>query len=412
MVIKELYYKIHDIIILRNTNNKKEIKFDYKLFFMVLFLIFLGIIVIIVRLNTNSIINISSSIHRVKTLVYIMIGFLVGILIYFFNYKKIKKISLIIYLIATSIMLLPCVRGLCSKVNNVYYVSIIVFSIQIVTIALPLYIISFVGFIIGDKKNDVKYSSKEGKSIKKKIGIFMLAIISLILMMVDLSFTNMIILAISYLIIVTSKIIKEQKYCILKLGTIYGIIFSVISVFTIIILLQQSINWSKVEEYINVNIESADDGSNMLLQREIIRKAKMVGEAENLSAPIDETIFYSESNYTFIYIIGKLGLYYAELIVLVYIFIAIKLMLNVKKVQDEYGRYLIVGLGALFIVQSFATMFVNISLGVYADVNLPFITYGGSYFIINIFEMALIFSVYRRRVPCNVEIVEKIVIQK
>ena len=33
--------------------------------------------------------------------------------------------------------------------------------------------------------------------------------------------------------------------------------------------------------------------------REIIRKAKMVGEAENLSAPIDETIFYSEINWIF-----------------------------------------------------------------------------------------------------------------
>ena len=407
MVIKEMYSKIYDKIILRIINNKKEgkkeNKFDYILFFMILFLIFLGIIVIIVKLNAESVINISCYIHRVKTLAYMLFGIFMGLLIYFSNYKKIKKISLSIYLIATLIMLLTIIPGVCIKVKNVYYINMYLFTVQIAIIALPLYIISFVGFIIDDEKNNEKCNNKKIKSIKKKIGIFLLAIISLILMIVNLSFTNMIILAISYLITITSKIMKEKKHRILKLGTIYGVIISIIGVFTIIILLQQLINWSKVEEYINVNIESADDGSNMILQREIIRKAKMVGEAENLSAPIDETVFYSESNYTFIYIIGKLGLYYAELIVLVYVFIALKLMLNVKKVQDEYGRYLIVGLGALFIVQSFATMFVNISLGIYADVNLPFITYGGSYFIINMFEIALIFSIYRRRIMYNIE---------
>ena len=398
-MIKRMYNNV-----LKKINyDKNEEVFDWKLFYLILCIACLGVVIIITKINVKSTIDIAHDMHRLNTIVYIVIGLIFGVIIYFFDYKKIKKYSFVLYLIATCIMLLSCVKGLTFKVNGIFYIRLFGTTISIVTTALPLYIISFVGFIINDKKNDERYNYKKDKSIKKKMVIFILAIISLILMMIDLSFTNMIILVISYLIIITIKIIKERNYCILKLGTVYGFVVSIICVFTVIIVLQQSVNWSKVEEYINVNIENADNGSNMLLQREIIRNAKMVGEAENLSVPIDETIFYSESNYTFIYIIGKMGLYYAEIIVVLYIFIAIKLMLNVKKVKDEYGRYLTVGLGALFIVQSFATMFVNISLGIYADVNLPFITYGGSYFIVNMFEIALLFSIYRRRIMYNIE---------
>ena len=420
MFIKKWYYFLYSKILIKKEKNQEEInKFDWKLFLLSIVLILLGIVILVVKVNSRG--SISCSMHRLNLIVYLILGVIEGGFIYFFNYKKIKNYSLGIYYIATIIMLSPYVSGFVFQENGIYYIRIIRFTIQIVTIALPLYIISFIGFLMDEEKNNIKsikHSNKKFKLTKKKIGIFISAIISLILMIVDLSFTNMVILAISYLIIITSKIMKDKEKRMLKLGTIYGVIFSIICAFTIIIFLQQSINWNKVKEYINVNIESADNGSNMLLQREIIRNAKMVGEAENLSVPIDETVFYSESNYTFIYIIGKLGLYYAELIALVYVFIALKLMSDVKKVKDEYGRYLMIGLSSLFIVQSFATMFVNISLGIYADVNLPFITYGGSYFIINMFEIALIFSIYRRRdMYNNIEseenkIEEKILIKK
>ena len=39
----------------------------------------------------------------------------------------------------------------------------------------------------------------------------------------------------------------------------------------------------------------------------------------------------------------------------------------------------------------------NINMGIQSNVNLPFVTYGGVYFIVNIVNMAIIFSVYRRK---------------
>ena len=39
----------------------------------------------------------------------------------------------------------------------------------------------------------------------------------------------------------------------------------------------------------------------------------------------------------------------------------------------------------------------NINLGIQININLPFVTYGGAYFIVNIINIAIILSIYRRK---------------
>lgn len=49
-----------------------------------------------------------------------------------------------------------------------------------------------------------------------------------------------------------------------------------------------------------------------------------------------------------------------------------------------------------------------VNMGVQTNVNLPFVTYGGIYFIVSILSMAIIFSVYRRKDIYQYEIENKI----
>ena len=239
---------------------------------------------------------------------------------------------------------------------------------------------------------------------KQLIKNIALAILSLLLMLIDISFTNMIILSISYIITAIVKVRRDKEDKILKLGTLYGFVLGLICLCTTLIFLQQSIKWNEFSKFINARVECSADNSDMVLQREILRKSNIIGEAENLSVPIDQSVFKTESNYTFIYIIGKFGLLMGELIVLIIVFISLRIIFNAKKITESYGRYLTIGLGSVYILQSFITMFINISLGIYADVNIPFVTYGRVYFIINMFEIALMLSIYRRK---NIDKLEK-----
>ena len=43
------------------------------------------------------------------------------------------------------------------------------------------------------------------------------------------------------------------------------------------------------------------------------------------------------------------------------------------------------------------TILMNVNMGIQTNVNLPFVTYGGVYFIVNILTIAIIFSIYRRK---------------
>ena len=110
-----------------------------------------------------------------------------------------------------------------------------------------------------------------------------------------------------------------------------------------------------------------------------------------------EFIITKESNYTFIYILGKTGILVAGLLVCIIILTSIKLIINAKNVKEQYGKFLIIGLSTLYILQSFATVLMNINMGIQTNVNLPFVTYGGVYFIVSILTIAVIFSVYRRK---------------
>lgn len=72
-------------------------------------------------------------------------------------------------------------------------------------------------------------------------------------------------------------------------------------------------------------------------------------------------------------------------------------MLNVKNIKDQYGKWLITGLSIIYITQSLASVLMNINLGIQTGINLPFVSYGGVYFVMNMISIGLILSVYRRK---------------
>ena len=72
-------------------------------------------------------------------------------------------------------------------------------------------------------------------------------------------------------------------------------------------------------------------------------------------------------------------------------------LFNAKYIKEQYGKFLIIGISSLYILQSMASVLMNINKGIQADINIPFVSYGGVYFVVNILSMALIFSIYRRK---------------
>jgi len=134
-----------------------------------------------------------------------------------------------------------------------------------------------------------------------------------------------------------------------------------------------------------------------MLQKDILENAKMIGKAETEAISNEESIINVESNYTFIYLLGKAGILVAGALALTVIGTSVKLILDATKVKEEYGKYIIIGLGSIYILQSVATILMNLNLGIQMNINLPFVSYGGVYLVINLASIALIASIYRRK---------------
>ncbi len=381
----------HDIG--KSLNKIHRPKLDWKLLILITVLIGFGIAVAILKqpmMNNN---------YIGKTIIYMIIGISLSIVIYFFNYNNLKKHSNLIYLIASIIMIFPILSG-GYVLNGIRYMRIFNITISSPTIALPLYLISFVGFITNYDKNkviNIQTSNKVLSINKDLIKILVCSIFSLFLMTRIPSITNAAILGVVYLVTGTIKIVHDKQNSTKKLVILYTITLLCIVYVIFTLTVGGSFRLRRIISSFNPETDPYGSGYVGMLQKNILENSKLIGEANTEVISDDDYIISMESNYTFIYLLGKAGLLVAGILVLTIILTSIKLILNAKKVKEQYGRYLIISLGTLYILQSFATILMNVNMGIQSNVNLPFVTYGGVNFIVNIVTIALIFSIYRRK---------------
>ena len=387
----------------RKLNKIHKPKLDWKLLLLMVILMGFGVFVAILKqpiMNEN---------YIGSTIIYMTIGVILSIGIYFFDYKLLKKYSTVIYIIASILMILPMIQfGFIPR--GVYNIQLFEITISPSTIALPLYLISFIGFIFNyNKTNNFKMTilNKEIEINKDMVKIIICSVASLMLMEYISSITNAIILGIIYLIISTAKIIQNKKNRIKNLIILY-VIPVFMGLLLILMLVKSPYRFERIISSFNPEVDPESSGYVGMLQKEILENAKIIGEADTMPISNSQSIINVESNYTFIYLLGKTGILVAGLLVCTIILASVKLIINAKNIKEQYGKFLIIGLSSLYILQSFATILMNVNMGVQTNVNLPFVTYGGVYFIVSILSIAIIFSVYRRKDIYQYELENKI----
>ena len=192
----------------KKLNKIHKPKLDWKMLILLIILIGFGIITAILKNNI-----------LVNTLIYVIIGILLSIGMYFLDYRKIKKHSNLIYIVATLIMIFPYI-GFGKYINGILYVSIFNITFSQAIVSVPLYLIAFIGWISNydiTKNIEIKINEETFKINKDSIKIILLSLISVILMLNMPSIVNGGILCLGYLIISISKIIKYSKKKVIKL---------------------------------------------------------------------------------------------------------------------------------------------------------------------------------------------------
>lgn len=75
----------------------------------------------------------------------------------------------------------------------------------------------------------------------------------------------------------------------------------------------------------------------------------------------------------------------------------IKLLINVTKITDTYGKLIMMGVSIFYMIQTIFNLAMNLGIGFIAEFQLPFISGGYVNSLTNLLCMSLILSIYRRK---------------
>lgn len=373
-------------------------KLDWKLILIAVILLFFGCLVVMIRAK-----GFDAETYGIKTvsikkfITFIIIGLILSIMIYLFDYRKINKYSNILYILATILIIWTLNFG--ALINGIPHFRLgFLGSLSVDTIAIPIYIISFVGFLSNMNKENKFQEILSGMNINVNanlLKIILLSIISLILLSMIPALSSAFILGMIYLVLATINILKtgeDKKAGLIKLWGV-PIILGIILLF--IIYTESPYRFERLALSFNPEKDPEGGGWIGINQKIVINSAQTLGEAQDMSNAI--TLFDEGTDFAFISILAHYGWIVGMVMVLTIILMSIKLIINSIKVKDCYGKLLVIGISSMFIMQSVFNVLMNLNLGIKAHFNIPFVSYGGANLIINMISLALILSVYRKK---------------
>lgn len=371
-------------------------KLDWKLLFLALILIIFGGLVTLTRANNcwddKGVFPYSASIAQYR--ITLLVGVILSMICYFFDYRKIVKFPKWLYGIATILLIVTINVGVQINGANIY-ISILGFTIYTPMIAVPLYFLAFIGFVQKiDKNKNLKIQFLKRKIILNLdvLKIIFLSAISLFLLFLMPATVLMFVLGIDYLMIATVKLLECKKNRRIYLAVLWGIPIALGILFMIFII---PMAWNRILASFVPEQDPMGRGWLGVQQNIILESANLFGEADNMSQAL--MLFDEGTNFAFISILAHYGWMVSLSMVIAIVAFSIKLMINIVKIKDMSGKLVIVGISGLFILQSVFNLLMNFNLGIKSNVNIPFISYGKQDLIVNMICLALVLSVYRRK---------------
>ena len=106
---------------------------------------------------------------------------------------------------------------------------------------------------------------------------------------------------------------------------------------------------------------------------------------------------HTPSAFIFSIIAEETGFIGCALIFLAYLLLLYSILRTAFLTDDPFGRYLCIGIAAIIFTHCFINIGMSIGLTPVTGLSLPFVSYGGSFFLMLMAACGLIQSVYRHR---------------
>lgn len=323
-----------------------------------------------------------------KYLIYAVIGIVVMLGLYFFDYTKLRNYAIPLYIIAMVLLITTLFIG--ATVNGARrWIVVGPFSISSASFASVLFIISFIGFL-------EKYRGEKALGIVKLIG---LGCISLLPVIVQPNFSVAFIMIITYAIILFKAISKNhfcgnKKIQLLSLSGL-GLAGILVNVFLV---LSSPYRLERIFGFLSRGqIDPMGGGWQRMMADKWLFSSKLFGKASEIAeGSLEFTMPGLTSEYVLINIIASLGWIVGIALTLLIATFIIRLFVTTKKVKSDFGYYLSLSACTLISAQFIISILLNFGLFPFIGIDMPFVSYGGSGYIVSMALVGIILSVWRR----------------
>jgi cell division protein FtsW (lipid II flippase) len=152
--------------------------------------------------------------------------------------------------------------------------------------------------------------------------------------------------------------------------------------------------YERLITFLNPYRDPQGSGYQLVQSIASMRQAGLWGQG--FGAP-NQVVPYVYSDFIFTYIVYALGWVVGAALLLVVAFFIIRMIQAARRVKDPYGMLVISGTASIFSVQFVWAILMTMGFVPVAGTSLPFISYGGSQFVLQMAAMGLILSIYRRK---------------
>lgn len=309
-----------------------------------------------------------------RNVCYFTVGIAIVIALYYFDYRKLYKYSRHIYIITLFLTLLATFYGRRSISHGRLTLTIFE-NFNFVYLSVFLFMISLCGI----------FSNCDFRKLESKLkGIIFLAI-PLLLIFLSGSISAAVIYVISFIVILISSK-ANLKYVSLIVCTLFGLSFFYVS--------SETYRVKRLLYFFIPRKDTLGEGYLISQLQKYIIEAGLFGQGPALP---NRTLPEPHADYVLVYITHTFGWLAGLSIIALAVAFVVRIVTLATSVKDSYGKLLIKGIASIFAIEFTWNILMVLGLAPIVGMSLPFISYGGSQFIINMIAIGLISSVYKRR---------------
>ncbi len=335
---------------------------DKQILFLFIFLLLLGLFFSFA--STTSVMsekmNKQTYFYFIKHLIFVSISFLLLVAISIQDKNNLVKILNYLFFISIALLFLTLIIGVEVKGSRRWMDLPVLPRFQPVEIVKPLFVVFVAKTIVLDQQNNI---------YRKYLYSFLLLLLIVIILINQPDLGQTLLLTLSW---ITMIFVSGFNMIVLSM---LGVIFLIIMTFLILFFPEKF-------GYVFFRIKTFIDpksGDNFQSQKALdaIKEGGLTGQGMG-EGVLKDKVPEAHTDYIIAVISEEFGAIFVLFIVILFLFIAYKILNKVFSENNEFIKLSLIGLVSLLIIQTFIHLGVNTRLIPTTGMTLPFLSYGGS----------------------------------